>query len=96
LWVCRGLSRLLPQIQAQKCTFKRPSETGGLFYFLHKERLFMSIKTSCPECEAEIDLSGMVLNEIVVCPDCGTDLEVISLEPPELEPAPMEEEDWGE
>jgi alpha-aminoadipate/glutamate carrier protein LysW len=50
----------------------------------------------CPECDAEIDLSGMVLNEIVVCSDCGADLEVISLDPPTLEVAPMEEEDWGE
>jgi alpha-aminoadipate carrier protein LysW len=32
----------------------------------------------------------------VVCPDCGVDLEVISLEPLQVELAPMEEEDWGE
>ena len=51
---------------------------------------------NCPECDAEVDLTGMVLNEIVVCSDCGADLEVISLEPPTLELAPMEEEDWGE
>jgi len=50
----------------------------------------------CPECDAEIDLSGVVPNEIVVCSDCGVDLEVISLEPPALELAPMEAEDWGE
>jgi lysine biosynthesis protein LysW len=35
----------------------------------------------CPECDAEIDLSGVVLNEIVVCSDCGVDLEVIDLPP---------------
>jgi alpha-aminoadipate/glutamate carrier protein LysW len=51
---------------------------------------------NCPECDAEIDLTGMVLNEIVVCSDCGADLEVISLDPAQLEAAPMEEEDWGE
>lgn len=46
---------------------------------------------------AEIELeTGTELNEIIVCPDCGVDLEVISLNPPEVELAPMEEEDWGE
>jgi alpha-aminoadipate/glutamate carrier protein LysW len=51
---------------------------------------------ACPECEAEIDLSRAVLNEILVCMDCGTDLEVISLEPPSVDLAPMEADDWGE
>ena len=50
----------------------------------------------CPECDAEISFEGMVLNEIVVCPDCGADLEAVQLDPPSLELAPMEEEDWGE
>ena len=51
---------------------------------------------NCPECDAEIDLTGVVQNEIVVCSDCGVDLEVINLDPPALELAPMEAEDWGE
>lgn len=52
---------------------------------------------SCPECEAELSLANdTVVNEIVVCPDCGIDLEVLSLNPPELALAPMEAEDWGE
>ena len=55
-----------------------------------------NLKTNCPECAAEIDLQDVVQGEIVVCPDCGIDLEVISLDPPQLELAPMEEEDWGE
>jgi alpha-aminoadipate carrier protein LysW len=50
----------------------------------------------CPECDAEIDLVNVMQNEIVVCTDCGVDLEVINLDPPTLEVAPMEEEDWGE
>jgi alpha-aminoadipate/glutamate carrier protein LysW len=54
------------------------------------------ISANCPECDAQVDLEGVVLNEIVVCGDCGADLEVISLAPPTLELAPMEEEDWGE
>ena len=52
---------------------------------------------SCPECAAEIMLDeGTEVNEIIVCPDCGVDLEVTSLDPATVEMAPMEEEDWGE
>ena len=54
------------------------------------------IVANCPECDAEINLEGVVINEIVVCPDCGVELEVVKLEPPTLELAPMEAEDWGE
>lgn len=50
----------------------------------------------CSECDAEISLEGVVQGEIIVCSDCGVDLEVISLDPPTLELAPMEQEDWGE
>jgi alpha-aminoadipate carrier protein LysW len=50
-----------------------------------------------PECEAEITLEADTeTGEIIVCPDCGVDLEVTSLNPPTVELAPMEEEDWGE
>ena len=58
--------------------------------------MLTKVVANCPECDAEIDLSGVVLNEILVCPDCGVDLEVVNLEPPTLELAPMEAEDWGE
>jgi alpha-aminoadipate carrier protein LysW len=55
------------------------------------------MNATCPECEAEVALNDNVeVSEIVVCPDCGVDLEVVSIEPPALELAPMEEEDWGE
>ena len=51
----------------------------------------------CPECDAEITLeTGTEVGEIIVCPDCGVDLEVTSLNPFTVELAPMEEEDWGE
>jgi len=53
-------------------------------------------KANCPECDAEIELQDVMEGEIVVCPDCGVDLEVTSLSPLKLEPAPMEAEDWGE
>jgi alpha-aminoadipate/glutamate carrier protein LysW len=52
---------------------------------------------ACTECEAEITLEPSTeVGEIIQCPDCGMDLEVISVAPPELAPAPEEEEDWGE
>ena len=51
----------------------------------------------CPECEAEINLDANAeVGEIIVCPDCGVDLEVVSLNPAKVEVAPMEQEDWGE
>ena len=51
----------------------------------------------CPECEAELALGPNVEeSEIIVCPDCGVELEVISVDPIELEMAPEVEEDWGE
>jgi alpha-aminoadipate carrier protein LysW len=62
---------------------------------LNKENAMTSV--SCPECEAEIALDASVeAGEIIVCPDCGVDLEVTSLEPAAVALAPMEEEDWGE
>ncbi len=52
---------------------------------------------TCTECEAEIELgAGVELGEIIVCPDCGIDLEITSLDPITVELAPMEQEDWGE
>ncbi len=51
----------------------------------------------CPECAAEITFApGTIVGEIVTCPDCGMELEVVSLDPPEVDMAPEEEEDWGE
>jgi alpha-aminoadipate carrier protein LysW len=55
-----------------------------------------TVIATCPECEGEVELVDVMLGEIVVCPDCGVDLEVTSLDPMTLDLAPMEEEDWGE
>lgn len=53
--------------------------------------------TVCPECDGEVLLSDdVIVGEIVTCPDCGADLEVMDLDPVILELAPEEEEDWGE
>ena len=51
----------------------------------------MSI-VACPARAAQISLEGGTeVGEIIVCPDCGVDLEVTA-----LQLAPMEQEDWGE
>lgn len=52
---------------------------------------------TCPECGASVDLEfDVVEGEITECEDCGAELEVISVNPLELDLAPEEEEDWGE
>jgi alpha-aminoadipate carrier protein LysW len=57
----------------------------------------MANKVSCPECAAEVKLAeNTEVGEIIVCPDCGVDLEVISLQPATIQLAPREQEDWGE
>lgn len=50
----------------------------------------------CPECAAGIDATPALTGEIVDCPDCGVELEVVSLDPLRLQLAPEVEEDWGE
>lgn len=55
------------------------------------------MKAECPVCGAMIELQeDTVVGELLECPDCGTELEVASLNPPTLNEAPQEEEDWGE
>jgi alpha-aminoadipate/glutamate carrier protein LysW len=52
---------------------------------------------TCPSCEAEIQIPANAMqNELLACPDCGSELEIISLDPVELDFAPEVEEDWGE
>lgn len=53
--------------------------------------------TTCPECDADVRLPADAMeNELIVCPECAAELEIISLNPPQLERAPEVEEDWGE
>ncbi len=55
------------------------------------------MRQKCPECAGQVDLAEPVrLSEIVQCPDCSSELEVVSLEPVSLSLAPEIEEDWGE
>ena len=52
--------------------------------------------TACPTCDAPVQPNEMILGEIFVCSDCGTDLEVLTVTPFAVQPAPKEAEDWGE
>lgn len=52
---------------------------------------------TCPECAAVLPTANdLLLGEILPCPDCGLELEVIQLAPLVVAPAPEVEEDWGE
>ncbi len=53
--------------------------------------------SECVVCGGEVTPGdGTVQGELVECPDCGTELEVVSVDPVKLEEAPTEQEDWGE
>ena len=56
----------------------------------------VSTQAICPECEGPLSLKSPMQGEIVPCPSCGVDLEVVSISPLQLELAPEEQEDWGE
>jgi alpha-aminoadipate carrier protein LysW len=47
----------------------------------------------CPECEAVIDEEFEDVGEIISCPECGVELEVISVDPVEFDLAPIDDED---
>lgn len=52
---------------------------------------------TCPVCDANVTIPADAMeNELIVCVDCGTELEIVSLNPLRLELAPEVEEDWGE
>ncbi len=51
---------------------------------------------TCPECSADVADSGYELGELIVCDECGSELEVVGTGPLAVALAPMEEEDWGE
>lgn len=55
------------------------------------------LKESCPECGAEISIeTGAQKGEVVTCPECTTDLEIVSLNPLKIKKAPEAQEDWGQ
>ncbi|RLG20175.1 lysine biosynthesis protein LysW [Candidatus Micrarchaeota archaeon] len=55
------------------------------------------METKCPECDCVLKpKKELELGEIFSCLDCGSRLEVMSLQPLKIQPAPVVEEDWGE
>ncbi len=53
---------------------------------------------NCPNCDAVIDVEEDELDEgdTITCDECGTDLNVVSLDPLELEAADEEEDEEEE
>ena len=57
----------------------------------------MGKTTDCPVCEDDIKFENDTeKGELITCPDCGTELEVLNIDPAKVAEAPQEEEDWGE
>ena len=57
------------------------------------------MKATCSECYFEFEVDkDVMLGEIIECPDCGVELEIIEIKEKEvvLQKAEAEEEDWGE
>jgi len=53
--------------------------------------------SECPVCGAEVSPGDdAVKGELIECDDCGSELEIVSLDPLKLEEAPEAEEDWGQ
>jgi len=52
----------------------------------------------CPECESDLDFEEDEVDEgeVVSCPECGTDFEVVTINPLELKPVEEEAEDDDE
>jgi alpha-aminoadipate carrier protein LysW len=50
----------------------------------------------CPECDnpLDIDVDDVDAGEVITCDECGTDLEIVSVDP--LEIAPVEEEGYDD
>ncbi|MEM7113756.1 MAG: lysine biosynthesis protein LysW [Chloroflexota bacterium] len=55
------------------------------------------MSVECVVCEAPVEMpEDVIVGEVLVCEDCGAELEVTSLAPLTVEEAPEVEEDWGE
>jgi alpha-aminoadipate carrier protein LysW len=57
------------------------------------------MKSKCNECDGDISIADdVVIGEIISCPDCGTDFEVVEVNEKNvsLKQAEAVGEDWGE
>lgn len=57
----------------------------------------MSVE-KCVDCDAQVEVPDDAVNgEIVSCPDCGLDFEVVvNPQGRSIKPVVIEKEDWGE
>lgn len=55
-------------------------------------------KGKCPECDEEIEVEDPVIREIVECPNCGVELEIVEIKGDNIRFSVVEiaGEDWGE
>ncbi len=57
----------------------------------------MSMVPECPVCGASITINiDNEVGELIDCDECGVMLEITCIDPPEIDEAPEEDEDWGE
>jgi len=57
------------------------------------------MKVNCKECDKELNVpDDAVKGEIVTCPDCGSDFEIVGINSGKVQLKPAEKvgEDWGE
>jgi len=69
--------------------------------FLRSEKIFQRrrkrMTVNCIICDGEVRLPQDAMEgELMVCPDCGTELELVCMDPLTVEEAPEVQEDWGE
>ncbi|MGQ4875662.1 MAG: lysine biosynthesis protein LysW [Promethearchaeia archaeon] len=56
-------------------------------------------KIECPACYFEFEAEeGLIEGEVISCPDCGVDLEIVKIDGEKItvEEAEVSQEDWGE
>ena len=57
----------------------------------------LNVCNACPLCGAQIhEEENLILNELLICSTCGTELEVVSTDPLIVVEAQVEDEDWGQ
>ena len=57
------------------------------------------VKIECPSCYFEFELdTESVVGEVITCPDCGVDLEILEIKEDfvKVKVAEIGKEDWGE
>ena len=77
-------------VAVRRIDLDRTKEEGILYHLDPDEYLLLPNTAGC------FSADDAVVGELMECPDCGTELEVLGTDPAELGEAPESEEDWGE